>query len=188
MDGSASETYGQQEGTAYNGHFGRECYHPLFVFNQDGDVEFAKLRPGNVASADDWRSVPEPVIERYRDLDICKFFRGDAAFAIPELYEFLEAEGYRYAIRLKANPILEKHISHLLVRPVGRPPKKPQMFYHSFDYPAQSWDQASHPGCASSPYLLVPYSLRYLLSRRRSAVHWQCRPQQIAFRASWHAV
>ena len=126
---------------AYNGHFECTCYHPLFLFNQFGDVEFAKLRPGNVASADDWRSVLEPVIERYRDLDICKFFRGDAAFAIPELYELLEAEGYRYAIRLKANPILEGHISHLLTRPAGRPPKKPQVFYHSFDYQAQSWYQ-----------------------------------------------
>jgi hypothetical protein len=39
MDSSVSPTYGQQEGTAYNGHFGCECYHPLFLFNQDGDLE-----------------------------------------------------------------------------------------------------------------------------------------------------
>jgi len=141
MDSSVSETYGKQEGTAYNGHFGCEYYHPLFVFNQDGDVEWAKLRTGNVASADDWRSVLEPVITRYRDFDICRFFRGDAAFATPELYELLEAEGYRYAIRLKANPILQDQINHLLTRPVGRPPMKPQWFYHSFEYQAKSWDR-----------------------------------------------
>jgi hypothetical protein len=142
MDSSVSETYGQQEGTVYNGHFGCECYHQLFIFNQDGDVERAKLRPGNVASADDWRSVLDPVVERYRGNNILKFFRGDAAFALPQLYELLEAEGYRYAIRLKANPILERHISHLLTRPVGRPPIKPQRFYHSFEYQAQSWDHS----------------------------------------------
>lgn len=141
MDSSVSETYGDQEGTAYNGHFGCACYHPLFLFNQDGDVEYAKLRPGNVASADDWRSVLEPVIERYRDLDAPRFFRADAAFAIPGLYELLEAEGYRYAIRLKANPALQSHIAHLLKRPVGRPPNKPQRFYHSFEYRAKSWDR-----------------------------------------------
>ena len=141
MDSSVSETYGQQEGTAYNGHFGCECYHPLFLFNQDGDVERAILRNGNVASADDWRAVLEPVIARYRALDLPRFFRADAAFAIPELYELLEAEGYRYAIRLKANPILQEHITHLMTRPVGRPPIKPQRFYHSFDYQAQSWDR-----------------------------------------------
>jgi len=139
MDSSVSETYGDQEGTAYNGHFACACYHPLFLFNQDGDVEYAKLRPGNVASADDWRSVLEPVIERYRDLDAPRFFRADAAIAIPGLYELLEAQGYRYAIRLKANPALQSHIAHLLKRPVGRPPNKPQRFYHSFEYRAKSW-------------------------------------------------
>jgi len=141
MDSSVSETYGDQEGTAYNGHFACACYHPLFLFNQDGDVEYAKLRPGNVASADDWRSVLEPVIERYRDLDAPRFFRADAAIAIPGLYELLEAQGYRYAIRLKANPALQSHIAHLLKRPVGRPPNKPQRFYHSFEYRAKSWDR-----------------------------------------------
>jgi hypothetical protein len=142
MDSSVSPTYGQQEGTAYNGHFGCECYHPLFLFNQDGDIERSLLRRGNVASADDWQAVLEPVIERYRRVDIPKFFRGDAAFAIPQLYEVLEAEGYQYAIRLKANAVLEHHIGHLLTRPVGRPPKQPQRVYHSFEYRAESWDRA----------------------------------------------
>ena len=141
MDSSVSATHGEQEGSRYNGHFGCDCYHPLFIFNQDGDVERALLRPGNVASADDWWSVLEPVIARYRPRKIDKLFRGDAAFAIPGVYELLEAEGYSYAIRLKANPILERNISHLLKRPVGRPPNKPQRFYHSFEYQAQSWDR-----------------------------------------------
>src|SRR5439155_4149979 len=30
MDSSVSETYGHQQGTAYNGHCGFTCYHPLF--------------------------------------------------------------------------------------------------------------------------------------------------------------
>src|SRR5690606_25084018 len=104
MDSSVSPTHGEQEGSAYNGHFGCDCYHPLFVFNQDGDVEQALLRKGNVASAKDWKSVLEPLIARYHDTDVPKFFRGDAAFAIPGLYELLEAGDYRYAIRLKSNP------------------------------------------------------------------------------------
>ena len=39
MDSSVSETHGTQEGSAYNGHFGCTCYHPLFLFNQFGDLE-----------------------------------------------------------------------------------------------------------------------------------------------------
>jgi hypothetical protein len=45
---SASPTYGEQEGTAYNGHFGCTCYHPSFGLKQFGDLEGCALRPGNV--------------------------------------------------------------------------------------------------------------------------------------------
>ena len=35
--------------------------------------------------------------------------------------------------------MLERHIAHLMKRPVGRPSKKPKVFYHSFRYQAKSW-------------------------------------------------
>ena len=139
MDSSVSPTYGSQVGSVYNGYFACNCYHPLFCFNQYGDMERALLRPGNVHSADDWRRVLEPVIARYRSSEFPRFFRGDAAFADPDIYRFLEAESYFYAIRLKANQILYNKIEHLLTRPVGRPPKKPIVLYHSFRYQAASW-------------------------------------------------
>src|SRR5512135_614990 len=142
MDSSVSETYGQQQGAAYNGHFGCTCYHPLFVFNQFGDLERVMLRRGNHHSAKFWRRVLLPVIARYRDLRVPKFFRGDAAFASPELFRLLEEESYWYVIRLKANAVLERHIAHLMRRPVGRPSKKPKVFSHSFRYQAKSWDRA----------------------------------------------
>jgi len=140
MDSSVSPTYGNQEGTAYNGYFQCMCYHPLFCFNQYGDLERALLRNGNVHSADDWRSLLEPIVNRYRGHDIRRFFRGDAAFADPKMYRYLEAEGYFYTIRLKGNQILHSKVEHLLARPVGRPPKKPVVLYHSFRYQAASWD------------------------------------------------
>src|SRR5262249_7446923 len=83
-----------------------------------------------------------PVIERYRDRDIPKYFRGDSAFSLPKLLPLLEKEGFRYAIRLKANPVLERKIAHLLRRPVGRPSRKPKVFYASFRYQAKSWECA----------------------------------------------
>ena len=83
MDSSVSPTHGEQEGTAYNGHFGCSCYHPLFVFNQFGDLERCALRPGNVHSADDWEGVLKPVVVRYKGRKVRLYFRGDAAFAAP---------------------------------------------------------------------------------------------------------
>ena len=150
-DSSDSPTFGRQEGSAYNGHFGYTCYHPLFVFNQFGHMERALLRNGNVFSSDDWKSVLEPIIERYRYKDnITRYFRGDAAFADPDIYRLLETEKYFYAIRLKGNNILYDQINHLLTRPVGRPPKKPIVQYHSFQYQAGSWgilDMANNDNC-----------------------------------------
>jgi hypothetical protein len=49
MDSTESPTYGEQEGSAYNGHFGCTCYHPRFVFNQLGDLERCALRPRQCA-------------------------------------------------------------------------------------------------------------------------------------------
>jgi hypothetical protein len=142
MDSSVSETYGHQEGTAYNGYFACTCYHPLFLFNQFGDLERALLRRGNHPSAKFWRRVLLPVIDRYRGRDIPKFFRGDSAFGLPKLLRLLEKEGFRYTIRLKANAVLERKIDHLLTRPVGRPSRKPKVFYASFRYQAKSWECA----------------------------------------------
>jgi hypothetical protein len=67
------------------------------------------------------------------------YFRGDAAFANPEMYEFLEAEGMGYAIRLPADRVLQEKIGYLLKRPVGRPPHEVRRYYASFGYRAQSW-------------------------------------------------
>jgi hypothetical protein len=144
MDSSESPTYGAQEGSAYNGHFGCTCYHPLFVFNQLGDLERCALRSGNVHSAAGWRDVLEPVVVRYRDTVKRRYFRGDAAFANPEIYEFLEAEGYGYAIRLPTNPVLQSKVGHLLKRPVGRPPHEVRRYFASFGYKAQSWNKSRH--------------------------------------------
>jgi hypothetical protein len=142
MDSSVSETHGQQEGSAYNGHFDCTCYHPLFCFNQFGDVEQSMLREGNVHSAKDWRDVLAPVVARYRGLEVPFYFRADAGFANPEVYEFLEAEGYGYAIRLPANDVLHREIEPLLTRPVGRPSNAPVVWYADFLYQAQSWNRA----------------------------------------------
>ena len=60
------------------------------------------------------------------------------AFASPEVYEFLEAENFKYAIRLPANKVLQDSIAHLLKRPVGRPPGKPQVLHAGFGYHVQS--------------------------------------------------
>jgi hypothetical protein len=121
MDSSESPVHGQQEGSAYNGQFETVCYHPLFLFNDHGDCRAAKLRPGNVSSADDWEELLVPEIDRQHANGLRVAFRADAAFARPEIYEALEARGVQYAIRIPVNKNLELAIEDLLFRSPGRP-------------------------------------------------------------------
>jgi hypothetical protein len=138
MDSSVSPTHGEQERSVWNGHFQCTCYHPL-VFNQFGDLESCALRPGNVHSADGWKVVLKPVVERYQAKVSRLYFRADAAFAMPEVYEYLEAKRIKYAIRLPANQVLQNRIGYLLKRPVGRPPNEVRRYYANFTYQAGSW-------------------------------------------------
>jgi hypothetical protein len=141
MDSSVSPTHGEQENSVWNGHYDCTCYHPLFVFNQFGDLERCALRPGNVHSADGWKGVLDPVVARYRGKVARIYFRADAGFANPDVYEYLEAEGIKYAIRLPANRVLQDRIGYLLKRPVGRPPNHVRRYYANFHYRAASWSK-----------------------------------------------
>src|ERR1700720_3895258 len=134
MDSSVSPTHGEQENSVWNGHYECPCYHPLFVFNQFGDLERCALRPGNVHSADGWDVVLKPVVARYRGKISRIYFRADAGFANPEVYEYLEAEGIKYAIRIPANSVLQERIGYLLAGPVGRPSNDVRRSYANFTY------------------------------------------------------
>ncbi|MEZ1817400.1 transposase, partial [Pseudomonas aeruginosa] len=87
--------------------------------------------------------VLDPVIARYAERDLGgRFFRADAAYAIPAIYERLEEARFFYAIRLPANAVLKDKIAHRLTRPVGRPSlTKVKRFFEEFEYQAASWDK-----------------------------------------------
>jgi hypothetical protein len=100
MDSAEIPVYGEQEQRAYNGYFESTCYHPLLLFNREGDCLAAKLRSGNVHSAEGWEGVLLPEIERQQGKGKEVAFRADAAFAKPEIYEALErSKGSRKASR-----------------------------------------------------------------------------------------
>lgn len=139
IDSTEIPVYGEQEQSAYNGYFETTCYHPLLLFNREGDCLAARLRPGNVHSAEGWDQVLLPEIERQQRQGKDVVVRADAAFAKPDLYEALEKLGVKYAIRIPSNDSLEQAVSGLLRRPVGRPSHKPVVRFQSFRYQAERW-------------------------------------------------
>ncbi len=142
MDNTEIPVYGQQVHSAYDGYFESTCYHLLLMFNSEGDCLAAKLRPGNVHSAEDWEELLLPEIEWQQKQGKEVVLRADATFAKPKIYEALEERGVKYAIRLPANDSLERDIAELLTRPVGRLSHKPVVWYKGFLYQAASWKTA----------------------------------------------
>jgi len=84
----------------------------------------------------------QPVVERYKAMGKKIYFRADAAFASPDVYEYLEDNKILYAMRIKANNRLYDHVEHLMTRSVGRPSMKPKVLYYDFPYRAASWDRS----------------------------------------------
>jgi hypothetical protein len=142
MNSTEIPVYGEQEQSAYNKHYESTCYHPLLLFNSAGDCVAAQLRPGNVHSADGWEQLLLPEIERQQKLGKEVWFRADAAFAKPDIYEALEERGAKYAIRIPTNDCLMRDIEELLTRPAGRPAHKPVVWYKDFLYQTASWKTA----------------------------------------------
>ena len=108
-----------------NAALGSVYCHLLFLVNSQGNGMAAKLRPGNVRSAEGWEELRVPEFERQQRNGKEVVFRADAAFAKSEMYEALEERRVKYAIRLPANETLGRGIEELLTRPVGRCRHKP---------------------------------------------------------------
>jgi hypothetical protein len=100
-----------------------------------------------VHSADSWGDVLKPVVVRYQDKVLRIYLRADAAFAMPGVYEHLEAERIKYAIRIPTNQVLQDRIGYLLKRPVGRPPNEVRRYYAKLQLSGGKLDQAAPGGC-----------------------------------------
>lgn len=139
VDSIAQEVHGYQPGSDYNGHFGMQCYHPVLVSWDQGDFLAARLRAGNVHTAEGGLDFVLPVLRWAKTQAHTVWIRMDAGFPGGELLSGLEAEGCRYVARMKTNRKLEKLAAPLLKRPVGRPPAAPRTWLHELSYQAASW-------------------------------------------------
>lgn len=111
LDSTLLDTYGNQEGEAFNYHYQAHGYHPLFCFDGlTGDLLKAQLRDGSqYCSKGSGQFMEDLLCEFQEDFpDTRLYMRGDSGFASPELYDVLESRGCKYAIRLKENSRLRE--------------------------------------------------------------------------------
>jgi hypothetical protein len=140
LDSTEDPAHGKQEGVAFNGHFAKNCFQPRFGFTSEGDCLGAKLRPGKVHSAAGAFEFIKPMVERYRAWFRLFWFRGDAAFAKPEIYEYGEEHRMTYFIRLPSNKNLDRKGKTLSggTKPVAKGSRPTRPGYRWGSWPATS--------------------------------------------------
>ncbi len=76
------------------------------------------------------------------------WFRGDAAFAKPGIYDYCESKRVTYFIRLPQNETLKEIIRDDLRRPAGRWPRSDvKIRFFDFQYQAMSWSKPRRVVC-----------------------------------------
>ena len=111
LDSTLLDTFGSQEGEAFNYHYQAHGYHPLLCYDGlNGDLLMAELRKGSQYCSNGAGPFIENLLdELHEDFpDTLLYMRGDSGFASPELYDVLEKKDCKYAIRLKENPKLRE--------------------------------------------------------------------------------
>lgn len=142
LDSTHSDTFGHQEQTAYNAHYGTNGYHPLVAFDGlTGDFLKAKLRSGNQYTSKGVKEFLEPLLEHYNQTipttDI--LVRGDSGFATPAVYDLCDLYENQYVIRLKANRNLYRLAEEFVFYDNHHPWDEKEVYYHSVSYQAASW-------------------------------------------------
>ena len=142
LDSTHSDTFGNQEQTAYNAHYGTNGYHPLVAFDGvTGDFLKAKLRSGNQYTSNGVKEFLNPLLEHYNQAipttDI--LVRGDSGFATPDIYDLCESYENHYVIRLKANRNLYRLAEEFMFYDNDHPWDEKEVYYRSVSYQAGSW-------------------------------------------------
>lgn len=144
VDSLPIEVHGHQPKAEWNGHYNARIYHPLVTsIAETGDMLDARLRAGNVGTAEGALDVILDVVDRART-SLCNvaMVRIDAGFPSAGLLAGLEARGIDYVSRLRDNAVLDRLAEPCMKRPRGRRPLKPRMWLYELDYQAGSWDRS----------------------------------------------
>jgi hypothetical protein len=143
IDSAPIEVHGHQPKAEWNGHYAARIYHPLITsIAETGDMLDARLRAGNVGTAEGALDVILDVVDRARK-SFCDMamVRIDAGFPSAALLAGLEARGIDYVSRLPANRVLDRLAEPCMKRPPGRRPAEPRMWLYELRYQAETWDR-----------------------------------------------
>ncbi len=114
LDPTCDPTHGSQQLTLFNGYYDTYCYLPLVVtisfgWDRRKYPVAAVLRSGIADSMTGTLAVLRRLLRLLRKhfAQTPLYVRADSAFAVPGFFDFLEAEGLRYAVSMGSNKVLQ---------------------------------------------------------------------------------
>lgn len=146
LDGTDDPTYGDQQLTFFHGYYDQYMYHPLVIYDADtGELITAVLRAGNRHASYGVVAILRRIVPKLKEVfpktEI--ILRGDAGFAVPDMYEYCEEEKLKYVIGLIRNDVLERMIKALLEKAHTQYIKtgQKQRIFKAGRYKAGSWEK-----------------------------------------------
>ena len=175
LDSTLLDTYGNQEGSAFNFHYQNVGYHPLLCYDAlTKDLIGAELREGSKYCSKDAADFLEPIFKEYTESypDINCMLRGDSGFAAPEIYDLCEKYGISYVIRLKENNVL-RQLAEAKLKDLKTAVDLNSLdyacTYGEFEYQASSW---KHPRRVvfkiEKPYGQMIYMYTFVVTSMKS--------------------
>lgn len=103
FDGTCSPVHGDQQGSAYRSYYDTTMYFPLLIFDQDGWLITAILRPGDQGEARAMVPALKRLVPLFRQSwpTVRIIVRADGGFNSQEIYDWCEDNDVNYLIRLK---------------------------------------------------------------------------------------
>lgn len=181
-DGTDDPAHGQQEFEFFNGHYDTHCFLPLLVYatvetaggsgalrSSGGEQEMvcALLRSGKASPGHMSRSLLKRLIKRLRAAfpDAQIIFRADSGFALPEIYDDLEAAGAGFVVAMPKNSVLDRNAEPYLVaaRECREATGEPAREFADFTYQARGWKR-SRRVVVKAEVLLEKENPRYVVT------------------------
>lgn len=153
LDSTLLNTYGTQEGHAWNFHYQDNGYHPLVCYNgTNGELLKIQLRKGTAYSSNGVGDFMKPLFDEFvTEYQYTNFVvRGDSGFATPELYNLCEEYHIPYVIRLKARENMKAFVKEAEDRLIEKTKDNMTDYavvYCEFEYQASTWDKVRRIVC-----------------------------------------
>lgn len=173
LDPTDDAAHGKQQLTLFNGHYDQNQYFPMMIFEGVTGMPLgAWLRTGTAHASHGAREMLEQIVTRLREHwpEIKISVRGDGGLAKPEMYEYCEAAGLKYAFGYTANPVLQRRVKELELEESTRliwwmgGQRETQLFHSLDDYQAGTWPHPRRIIIKSEITVTGGSNLRYVIT------------------------